>query len=131
MEYRCGLVATLPGIEPGKTFRAVCSTRIALGPLGLRSRFYEPRLIYGHVSQRGEADLNGLQWERIKPTRFLPPGIPGTRPGGNSLLFQSGSHDNRAPCKEAGVGRLILINRNYIAEMLNDGIRTQIGKGHF
>lgn len=78
-----------------------------------------------------KADLNGLQWERIKTTRFLPPGIPGTRPGGNSLLFQSGSHDNRAPCKEAGVGRLILIKRNYIAEMLNDGIRTQIGKGHF
>ena len=87
MEYRCGLVAALPGIEPGKTFRAVCSTRIALGPLWQRSRFYEPRLIYAHVSQRGEADLNSLQWERIKPTRFLPPGIPGTRPGGIPYFF--------------------------------------------
>ena len=54
MERRCGLVAALPGIEPGKCLQGhICSTRIALGPLGLRSRFYEPRLIYDALSEGG------------------------------------------------------------------------------
>ena len=124
MEYRCGLVAALPGIEPGKTFRAVCSTRIALGPLGLRSRFYEPRLIYAHVSQRGEADLNSLQWERIKPTRFLPPGIPGTKSGWDSLLLQSGFQNDCASCNEACICRLAAVGLYYVSEIIEKQIHV-------
>lgn len=54
-------------------------------------------------SQRGEADSNGLQWEKDKPTRYLPTGIPGTRLGGISLVLQSGSDDYGASCKKLSV----------------------------